>query len=466
MPLRTTCYIATVLTHMFCAHALLEGIPVNGDAESRWSDWSARTVGKMTTAPVPVMVSNAPRLPQRSYLRTKCSVVEFGAVGDNHTEDTLAVQQAIDNCTTVVFPSAYTFLLRPIELSHSNLHLVFESNSTVVAWGDIATWDPASNDSRPALFWSHGSVLMQNISIIGMSEQNASGLPLPTIDGQGWRWWPFGKTIRRPLLLSISMVQELHIEGMRFKDSPAFHVAVKGDRITMFDNRVEANMASCDGYGSAPNTDAYNIGGTNIYLRGNFNHNGDDGIPLNDGPGGGITQNVLVENHHSECGTNSGVVIIGSGNHTIRDVIFRNITALHLNQGAGMKISEAYESVIGQAMNVTWQDVRIMSPRDAAIYINVFAEDAAIKQCTPPTNATKRQPWLSAFDLTFRNITATMMGGALAGCFNCAPTRPCTGIIFENVIIHNATSKYVCNSIQGVSKQSSPQACGATTYHK
>jgi hypothetical protein len=146
--------------------------------------------------------------------------------------------------------------------------------------------------------------------------------------------------------------------------------------ITIRGCRVEANMDSCGGYEAAPNTDAFNVGGTNIYLANNFNHNGDDGIPLNAGPLGSDTANVLVETHWSECGTNGAVLIIGSGNQSIRDVIFKNITAVHTNAGAGMKISEAYEDVRGQASNVTWDGVTIINPRQAALYMNMFEEGA------------------------------------------------------------------------------------------
>jgi hypothetical protein len=37
-----------------------------------------------------------------------------------------------------------------------------------------------------------------------------------------------------------------------------------------------------------------------------------------------------------------------------------------------MKISEAYETVTGQVLNVTWRNITIINPRNAAMYINVF----------------------------------------------------------------------------------------------
>ena len=150
--------------------------------------------------------------------------------GDNRTEDTTAVQQAVDECATVVFSGGRRYLLRPVNLSHSGLHLSFEANATVVAWGDLATW-PTGNE---AVFYATGHALLSNLTITGP----ASGT-YPTVDGQGWRWWPYGKTRPRPHLLSVPWAQTLLISRMRFKDSPSFHLMVRGDRLTLTDNRVE-----------------------------------------------------------------------------------------------------------------------------------------------------------------------------------------------------------------------------------
>ena len=75
----------------------------------------------------------------------------------------------------------------------------------------------------------------------------------------------------------------------------------------------------------------------------------------------GTTSDVLVERVHCECGTNGGVLIIpgsrgippldwragGPNRHpaVIKNVTYRDMTVLHTNQGAGFKISEAYENV-------------------------------------------------------------------------------------------------------------------------
>ena len=63
--------------------------------------------------------------------RGACTVRDFGAKGDNHTEDTAAVAAAVAQCDSVHFPAGYKFLLRPIRLrSHQQLVI----DGTLVAW--------------------------------------------------------------------------------------------------------------------------------------------------------------------------------------------------------------------------------------------------------------------------------------------------------------------------------------------
>ena len=60
------------------------------------------------------------------------------------------------------------------------------------------------------------------------------------------------------------------------------------------------------------------------------------------------------------------------------------------NPGAGFKISEAYENVTGSAQNVTWEGIEIFKPRNTAIYMNVFTEDASERACKVPQDAHSR----------------------------------------------------------------------------
>ena len=68
-----------------------------------------------------------------------CNVLDYGAKGDNRTEDTAAVVAALNKCEggVVLLPRGHTFLLRPIQLL-SHTHLQIEGD--IQAWGTISTW--------------------------------------------------------------------------------------------------------------------------------------------------------------------------------------------------------------------------------------------------------------------------------------------------------------------------------------
>ena len=260
-------------------------------------------------------------------------MITFGAVGDNKTEDTTAVQRALDACSELTFPAPGAYLVRPLELRHSGLTITVEEGATIVLWGDLDTYNRTTGAYSP-MFSANESSVIQDVTFRGAG----------VIDGQGWRWWPFGKSRPRPPLFRIPSVQRLWLDSLTLRNSPSFHLMARGDRISVTGTRVEANLDSCRGYESAPNTDAYNVGGTNVFLADVFAHNGDDCIPLGDADvlppwyKARNTRNVVGTNISCNCGTNSGVVILGAGNTSVSDVLFSSISAYHLNQGAGMKI--------------------------------------------------------------------------------------------------------------------------------
>lgn len=66
--------------------------------------------------------------------------------------------------------------------------------------------------------------------------------------------WPYGKTIPRPFLIKMTDMSNTIITNVFLKDSPAFHLLVRGENISVTHVRIEANIEACAGYDSAPNT--------------------------------------------------------------------------------------------------------------------------------------------------------------------------------------------------------------------
>ena len=168
------------------------------------------------------------------------------------------------------------------------------------------------------------------------------------------------------------------------------------------------------------------------------------------------TYNVLVERVECHCGTNGGVLILGDdtcgGAHA-------NMVVNGTNQGAGVKICEAYMVPHGLISNVTWQNVSISNPRNTPLYTNTIVEDG----CNVPANLS-RTDWLSTEGLTFRGVRANVPAGTPAGCFVCTDERPCTGMVFDDVVITadggGPASPFVCANAHTVASDgSSPAPC-------
>ena len=291
----------------------------------------------------------------------------FGARGDNVTEDTAALQAALSACSpgTTVLPAPGRYLSRSLNLTGmADIEVVIEAGATLVAWPDVDTWNTTSTFSdllfvgafHPAA-GSVTAVQASNITIHGGG----------TLDGQGWRWWPYLKSRPRPRLISMEGVSGLTLSNLTLRDSPSWNTNLRGAFMSITHMTVVSNELSCSGWAQAPNTDGFNIGGHDIYLGHNTVHNGDDCVPVF-AWNGQDSYNILVEDMQCNCGTNGGVVILGDdtcgGAHaSIYNVTFRNMTVNGTNQGAGVKICEAYMEPHGLISNITWENYTISVSR-------------------------------------------------------------------------------------------------------
>ena len=128
---------------------------------------------------------------------TLCNVLDWGAKGDNVTDDTAAVSSclAASDCETVLLPLGHTFLLKPVRL-RSNTHLRIEGD--IQAWPDVDTWPNSTVRYCPvtpyqskiavvvpkkeSLLWAHNST---SITVSGCG----------VVHGSGQLWWPLWNTL-------------------------------------------------------------------------------------------------------------------------------------------------------------------------------------------------------------------------------------------------------------------------------
>lgn len=380
-----------------------------------------------------------------------CSVTQppFGALCNNRSDDAPAIQRALDDasCTTVLISAALPCVSRALNLSSM-------SGRTLLLASELAIWRDPQTYSRTA----HNNMFLSATSGDGswtgplVSHFTLAGVGAGArIVGNGRAWWPLGKTVNRPRTLWLPNASFVSVANLTLVDSPAWNIGMRGEDLAISNVRIESGMDTCGGYGSAPNTDGFNLGGHRISVSDSFVHNGDDCIPVTTG-NEGATSAVRAFNVHCECGTNGGVIYNQGG--SISNVTFERMTVRSTNQGAGVKLSEpGRDAAGGLVSSVTWKDYTITLPRYAALYTNVFGEDA--QRCALPPSPNLKH-WLTVMGASFVNVTATVPRGQGAGCFLFTPGAPGQGYVLDGVQVREEGSggvagPYGCFNTQGFS---------------
>src|SRR6476646_2319562 len=162
-----------------------------------------------TELPIPTL----PSIPDKMF-----NVKDFGAKGDNQTDNTEAIQKAINAATNagggkvVISPGIY--LCGPLQFA-SNLALQIDSTAIL----KMLALDKYPGGTASGTDFIFGSKL-HDVAIIGKG----------TIDGKGSPWWPFAKEkgAKRPRMIALRECEKVLIQDVTLTNSPMFHIAISG----------------------------------------------------------------------------------------------------------------------------------------------------------------------------------------------------------------------------------------------
>jgi polygalacturonase len=170
---------------------------------------------------------------QQQQQQFVCDVTAFGAVGDNKTSDTAAVQRALRSChalrpaaapvqVTVRFPAPGRYLIGPVNVS-SYTTVFVEDGATIVGSphrADYPRGEPVYGRD-PEYLPLIGSWDSINVIITGSNG---------TIDGNGWAggWyfnrWKLKGWEKGPRLIGMFRVRGLEIGNLTLRDGARWHV--------------------------------------------------------------------------------------------------------------------------------------------------------------------------------------------------------------------------------------------------
>jgi polygalacturonase len=365
----------------------------------------------------PAKGQTASTLPSKIF-----NVRHYGATGDGKTLDTVAIQNALDECGkgpsgTVLFPNG-TYLSKPIFL-RGNLTLLLGEGATLKATDEPADFKD-SKEEKGILAFVNGKDLT-NITIAGKG----------TIDGSGERWWPPVKEAkktgqpeprRRPRMIVLSKCKGIRIQGVTLQNSPSFHLVPTDSEDVVIDGVTIRAPAD------SPNTDAIDPSACkNVLITKCILDVGDDNVALKSGhsvPSRSaaceditIVDCTFLHGHGMSVGSET---VGGVRNLTVRNCTFKDTVS-------GLRI-KSYRGRGGLVENISYSDIKMT---DVKIPINITSYYPKIPKEDIAQPITPETPIYRNFRISNVTATSPQSAGFIVGLPECVVSN----VALENVQI-------------------------------
>ena len=357
-------------------------------------------------------------------------VQEYGAKGDGKTDDTKAIQKAINEChglgmsqyDVVVLGGAAKFISGPLVLgSHQTLRI--EAGTTLEA--------STNHDDFPEIEQFHDKGRQSLLSAKNGEDIRIEGGGI--IDGRGESWWPNrAEGYTRPRLIVFDHCKHVRMEGVMVQNSPMWQIVpYYSDDVTFRNMKVLAPLP--EGH----NTDGIDpFSSTHVVIDHVTIDTGDDNVAIKSGqPGSAGPDSPTTDVTITDCtflkghGLSIGSEVAGGVQHVhVARVSFVGTTAgIRIKSGRdrGADISDLTYK------DITMQDVQ--TPIQITEYYSGGGskEGAAAVSTAPVTRLTPHM-----HDIRIENLKAT--GAKTAMDIEGLPEAPIVGIQMKNVQIDAA----------------------------
>ena len=401
------------------------------------------SVAVLTVVPI---VPPLPFIPTNQFPITNSN---YGAIGDGVTDNTIAIQNAINDAAaagggSVIVPPAEPpgiYLCGPIALAN-NVNLQIDGGATLQML-PYGTWPGTSTF----------------INAVGLHDVEISGSG--TIDGQGADWWAAyaaNHNIGRPDFINFSgSCSNVLIQDVTMQNPPTFHMMLKGNNVNLTIRGITINTP-----GNSPNTDGMDLASTHVLIQNCNISDGDDNIEI--GGSGGPAADVTVTN--CTFGTGHGVSIGSITSGGVSDLRVVNCTFNGTDYGIRMKSDNDRGGLVQNLLYCNLTLTNVGYPIVIYSYYNEFGTpdsitpQIAMTQPGTPVNGTT-PIWRN---IVISNVTATATtGNNIAGIIWGRPEMLVSNLTLCNVTIAAPTNTFDIYNAQGIQIIDSPlTAPGAT----
>lgn len=401
-----------------------------------------RIFGVLTALLLAAEAANAQYTKLPEIPATVFNVKDYGAVGDNKTLNTLAIQKALDQAKAsggkVLIPAG-EYRCGPLNLS-GKTNLEIAKGATLRLTNDIEGF-PAANGRY-----------LNFIDVSKATDIRISGQG--TIDGQGEIWWKATEakslTLRRPQLLFIEGAQRVEISGVTFLNPPNTHLSLKNTRdVYIHDITIQAPATS-------HNTDGINISAKDCTIERCTISTGDDNIAINFGnraPAGSEPEVQRMVIRDCTFGLGHGLSIGSFTSGSLDGLRVSNCTFDGTTSAIRIKTARGRGGVLD---NVSYENITIKNSRYPIFISEYYPKEPKTPQEDVTTVAAERTPTYK--NITLKNVTVTDSQEALI--LWGVPESPIQHVRFENVrlsakagaqIYNVANAEFINSSIKASS---------------
>ena len=387
-----------------------------------------------------------------------CDPLTYGAVPDGVTDNTGAIQAAVDNCAAAgggfVTFSGGIFLTGPFTLK-SHVKLQVNAGATILATLDQSRYMPSYIGTRPAA---------NSAVILAMDATDVGIVGNGTIDGQGGvtppgvgakSWWDLARTatfpypavpfapssngLPRPWLVEFWNTTNVTVQGVQLQNSPMWHLGLRYVTDAMI-NGITITAPS-----NSPNTDGIDVVSSNVVTIMNVNiSNGDDEVAIKSGlppqyqdPHADPMPQAATQNIKVYGATFSGGHGVSVGSEAVNganNIFLANINMSGTSNGFRIKTGRDRGS---QIHDIIVQNVTMTGVTQPIVLNSHYPASSPPACCTdPPQPIISTTPFVH--DITIQNLTAT---GATNFSFIVGlPESPILNVTLDNVHITQSST--------------------------